>query len=56
MILQLIPIIESECLIVKENLKIIDIHHHIIPKVYKDALRKIGVTTAGGLSYQGLEA
>ncbi|MEJ7495829.1 amidohydrolase, partial [Staphylococcus pasteuri] len=32
----------------KENLKIIDIHHHIIPKVYKDALRKIGVTTAGG--------
>lgn len=48
MILQLIPIIESECLIVKENLKIIDIHHHIIPKVYKDALRKIGVTTAGG--------
>lgn len=28
--------------------KIIDVHHHIIPKVYKDALKKIGVTTAGG--------
>lgn len=48
MILQLIPIIESGYFIMKENLKIIDIHHHIIPKVYKDALRKIGVTTAGG--------
>ncbi|MBF2756471.1 MULTISPECIES: amidohydrolase family protein [Staphylococcus] len=28
--------------------EIIDIHHHIIPNVYRDALRKIGVTTAGG--------
>ena len=28
--------------------EIIDIHHHIIPKIYKDALKKIGVTTAGG--------
>ncbi|MCJ1661130.1 hypothetical protein MT341_00660 [Staphylococcus sp. NRL 18/288] len=28
--------------------KVIDIHHHIIPKVYRDALQKIGVTTAGG--------
>ncbi|GGG94204.1 amidohydrolase [Staphylococcus pragensis] len=28
--------------------QIIDIHHHIIPKVYRDALKSIGVTTAGG--------
>lgn len=28
--------------------QIIDIHHHIIPKIYRDALRSIGVTTAGG--------
>ena len=28
--------------------KIIDIHHHIIPKVYKNALKELGITTAGG--------
>lgn len=28
--------------------KIIDVHHHIIPKLYKEELKKIGVTTSGG--------
>ena len=28
--------------------QIVDIHHHIIPQIYKHALKKIGVTTAGG--------
>lgn len=28
--------------------KIVDYHHHIVPKVYKDGLNKIGVTMSGG--------
>ena len=29
-------------------MKIIDVHHHIIPSVYKDGLNEIGITHSGG--------
>jgi predicted TIM-barrel fold metal-dependent hydrolase len=35
--------------------KIIDIHHHIIPKVYKNALKELGITTAGGFPIKNWE-
>lgn len=28
--------------------QIVDVHHHIIPKLYKNELKKAGITTAGG--------
>ena len=28
--------------------QIVDVHHHIIPKIYKDELKKAGVSSAGG--------
>lgn len=31
-----------------ESEKIIDIHHHIIPPLYKKSLKKIGITMSGG--------
>lgn len=38
----------KEGIIMTSSNKIIDIHHHIIPKVYKDALNDLGITTSGG--------
>lgn len=29
----------------------IDTHHHIPPKIYLDELKKIGITSAGGLAF-----
>lgn len=29
-------------------MKIIDVHHHVIPLVYKNGLRDIGITYSGG--------
>lgn len=38
-----------------KDYKMIDIHHHIIPDVYREALKSIGVTTAGGYTIKQWE-
>lgn len=38
-----------------DNIKFIDVHHHILPKVYRDGLKEVGIDKSGGKPFREWE-